>query len=241
MKRCVIIMALMPLFLISCENKVETLKLEIDQSFNSSVINPLINLAENIEMYYELEPSNFWYEEGTTVLEAMKDNYKLPLKKLKKLQSTIKKINPSDDNINSSISLLNNEIEVQLNKIIKAQDGLGAINQVVQYHGGIDQYFRLMRMMGANTRILYEEISMEEPLMQKIIELRDKLDKYNDELVDSIGSYQRVVYKRDDLSDIERKEIIDYSNKKILDSFKSHYTGSDTVLRNQVIQNFMVN
>lgn len=94
------------LSLTSCENKVETIKIEIDRSFGETVETPLIKFAENIELFGILEPSNFWYEEGTTFKEALKDEFQFPVTRLRTLKKIIGEIKTEDSKINALINSL---------------------------------------------------------------------------------------------------------------------------------------
>lgn len=219
---------------------VETIKIEIDKSFTETAETALIKFAENIELIGILKPSSFWHDEGTTFKEALKDEFQLPITRLRNLKNIIGKIKTDDPKINELAKSLKQDIDIQIKKILKGQDGIGAIDQASSQYGGIDAYFRLMSAMGANTSFLYEEFKMEESLKQRIIDLQNELKIINDEALANIFTLQDLPFKREDISETERKELVDYTNKVLVESFKKHYIGSDSTIKNQIIEKFLL-
>lgn len=93
--------------------------------------------------------------------------------------------------------------------------------------------------MGANTNFLYEEFKMEESLKQRIIDLQDELKIINDEALTQVFTLQDLPFKREDISETQRKELVDYTNKVLVESFIKHYVGSDSTIKNQIIEKFL--
>ncbi|GEM_PF-3692758 len=62
----------------------------------------------------------------------------------------------------------------------------------------------------------------------------------NDEALATVFKLRDLSFKREDISETQRKELVDYNNKVPVESFNKHYVSSDSTIKNQTIEKFLL-
>lgn len=226
----------------ACKSDVETIQVEIDNTYETEITASLKPVVATMYFYLYAVQENYWYPEGTTGKEMMSDGLKIGYSRLGKLDNVISGIETDDLLINSAIDSLHNSIKIARKNLRNAQKAMEQINSVFGFglYGGMNTLYDLSSMFGEQKESDSEDNGMPKEVKLSFENLREAIANSNFIFLNQLHDFEQKVIGSRNLSKEKKNVIRNYLKQKVKNSIDLYYEGSDTTDRNKATERLFV-
>lgn len=230
----------LPLFLllVNCRDRVEVAVENIDNHFESHLLEDIRSVAPTMQFYLYSVPENYWYPKGTSVRDVIDDEFRHGYRRLEVLDTRAADIATSSLKIQIAVDTLRHRIDIFQREIRETQRALDQMNSIFGFglYGGMGGLLDLGGLIGGGTSREVEEMAMPLEIGDALSNLFNIIDNDYSAFVVKLFDFECAMVDCAKATSEQRHEIRNYIITKVRGYFNIYFTGTDEEVRDKVFQ-----